>query len=279
MTSEQVDRSYDLRQRIYGNLVQAMDGRFNLVGPEFISQEDRSVLKLQYEAAIRYLDDRVAELMRLIEQRGLLDNTIVVVCSDHGEHLDTHGMWSHRFLTYADLTRVVLIISDPRSRAPRRITTPVQLGDIYQTVLNAALNTSGSGPGFGATDLLAIPPEGEPDRIVISECGGPPQSTTERVKRIGRERSEHLLHSQIAAQDVRFKLIVSDDGSQELYDLVVDPGELRDLAETMPDEVQRLAGFVAHWLGNVPGYESSSAAPELDSDVIQALRSLGYIDD
>ena len=55
MASDQVDRSYDLRQA-HGNLVHAMDYRFNIEGPGFIPQADREILKLQYDAAIRLGD-------------------------------------------------------------------------------------------------------------------------------------------------------------------------------------------------------------------------------
>ena len=84
--------------------------RLNTDGPLLVAPEDREILRRQYLAAIRYLDDRVRELLGLFKQRGLLDHTLVVIASDHGEYLDTHGMWDHRFLTYDDVSRVALLL-------------------------------------------------------------------------------------------------------------------------------------------------------------------------
>jgi arylsulfatase A-like enzyme len=106
MTNEQVARSYELHLRAFGHITGVLDRRFNLYGGEFLAQADREVLKRQYEAGLRYLDDRVSELIRMLEERGHLENTLVVITADHGEYLDTHGMWSHRFLTYNDLVHV-----------------------------------------------------------------------------------------------------------------------------------------------------------------------------
>ncbi|MCP4680532.1 MAG: sulfatase-like hydrolase/transferase, partial [Deltaproteobacteria bacterium] len=59
MTEPQVHRSYDLRQSVFGNLLVSLTKRFNIEGGEFITEPDREVVKKQYSAAIRYLDDRV----------------------------------------------------------------------------------------------------------------------------------------------------------------------------------------------------------------------------
>ncbi|MFQ5805837.1 MAG: sulfatase, partial [Phycisphaerae bacterium] len=84
LDAAQLDRSYDLRRRVHGNLVRRLDRDFNIRGSDFLSVSDREVLQRQYDAAIRYLDDRVREVIEMFEQRGLLDNTLVVIVSDHG---------------------------------------------------------------------------------------------------------------------------------------------------------------------------------------------------
>ena len=59
MSPEQVARSYALRYSAYGNLVSAVDRRFNFDGGDFLAESDREVLRRQYDAGIRYVDERV----------------------------------------------------------------------------------------------------------------------------------------------------------------------------------------------------------------------------
>ncbi len=280
MTPEQVERSYDLRQRAHGNIVSTLDTRFNIDGPGFLPGSDREVLKRQYEACLRYLDDRVAELISMFEQRGLLDNTLVVIASDHGEHLDTHGMWSHRFLAYNDLVHVPIILRYPGQQQPVRVSTPVQLSDLYPTVLHAVLGADAPDPGSGARDLFeVIAQNGEP-RIVISAYGGPSKEGRDRVLKRNDPNVTHRMRPQIAAQDRRFKYISSYDGTRELYDLVADPEELKNLVGVIPAEAKRLASYINHWLERVPLYQAPSVDERRETDpaIRDALRGLGYVD-
>ena len=278
LTDEQVDRSYDLR-RVYQDLVLTMHQRFNIDGPESLRPSDRQVLKGQYQAAVRYLDHRVGEAVGIFEQRGLLDNTLVIVTSDHGEYLDTHGMWAHTFLAYNDLIHVPLLIREPRRQQGRRVNTPVLLSDLYPTVLQTVLGTSEPGPGYGARNLLNLPEADHASRIVVSEYNGPDQTTLSRALASGSEVVAQRTGAQIAAQDGRFKYLRSITGFEELYDLQHDPGELHNLIAEQPDRARRLADYIDQWREAVPKFEISQqlSAPEIDPAAARALQSLGYI--
>ncbi len=282
MTPQQLDRSYDLRQRAHGGIVDAMTLRYNIDGPDFLSRDDREVLKLQYDAALRYLDDRVAELIGGAEKAGSLGNSLLIVCSDHGEHLDTHGMWAHQYQTYNDLVRTALIVREPGRDRALRVTTPVQLSDLYQTVLKVTLGTAPMQPAFGSRDLLELaagPPD--PHRVVISEYGHPEPTARARAVKRADATALHRLVSQIAAQDAGYKYVASSDTQHELFDLGADPGEMRDLVSTEPETAERLSAVIADWLERVPPHQSSDGKKPagLDSDLVEALRSLGYVGD
>ena len=281
LSQAQLDRSYDLRRSVVGDIVTALDQRFNLEDNTFVSPEDREILKLQYDACIRYLDDRVAELIGMFEQRNLLDNTLVVITSDHGEYLDTHRMWSHRFLLYNDLTRVPLLVSEPGRSGSKHVGTAVQLSDIYPTVLRFALGEDYVPAKGDARDLLAVASSSDPSRIVISEHGayGP-----EARKRFQHDNSPEILHrfaGQLAAQDTRFKFIFSSDGRRELFDLRRDPGELEDRRYLYAADTQRLDAYLQQWLETVPRFQPS---PDDRDDpftpgLSKELRGLGYLGD
>jgi len=156
MSEEQVRRSYQLRRHAYGNVVHLMDTRFNVEDRDFIDRADLEVLELQYEASIRYVDERVRELIGMFEQRGLLDDTLVIITSDHGEHLNTHGMWAHRFLLYNDLVHVALSVREPGRHTGTRIDAPVSLSDLYTTVLTAALGPGDYASPWESRDVLRL---------------------------------------------------------------------------------------------------------------------------
>jgi len=96
----------------------------------------------RYKGAIRYLDDQVDLTLRDLERRGMLDNTIVIVTSDHGEQFGEHGQDTHANSLYRQVLHVPLVIVAPqRVPAGVRIARQVSGRDVPATIL----------------DLLAVP--------------------------------------------------------------------------------------------------------------------------
>ncbi|MBN1490514.1 MAG: sulfatase-like hydrolase/transferase [Phycisphaerae bacterium] len=279
MTAEQVDRSYDLTWSVYGYITPQLSLRFNIEGPDFFPQSDREVLQRQYEASVRYLDDRVRELVEMFERRGLLENTIVVIASDHGEYLDTHGMWDHRYLTYDDVSHVALLVREPGRTEGVRVTTPVQLSDLYPTILTAALGRVPAPAGHGAHDLVALAAEAPPSRVAVTEYNGPTPTRISKERQGATPAGNHRDVPQIAIQDGQFKYIASADGRRELYDLQSDPGELNNLLPAQNSEAERLAQALQTWLDEVPTSETARGqTPTMNPAVLEALRHLGYVE-
>ena len=279
MNNEQVRRSYELRIKAHGRLVSVLAERFNMEESDFFEMSDREILKLQYKAAVRYLDDRVRELISMLKQRGILDNTLVIITSDHGEYLDTHGQWAHYLQLYDEVTNVVLMIHLPGTSRQKRVATPVLLSDLYQTVLKAALGRADAKTGSEVYDLIAMAAGDKTPRTVISEYAGASAKVTERTRRRNNPVTIHRTQAQTAAQDGRFKYIVSADGLRELYDLENDPGELHNLFGSRHTEQDRLADYVEQWLSSVPSYQPSTDEDMLDSQTIKVLQGLGYLDE
>jgi arylsulfatase A-like enzyme len=92
-----------------------------------------------YDGAISYLDAEVGRLLDSLAARGQLDNTIVVVTADHGEHLGEHGLTSHGNSIYRPVLQVPLLIRYP-ARVPSglRVSAPTTLRDIGATALDLA---------------------------------------------------------------------------------------------------------------------------------------------
>jgi arylsulfatase A-like enzyme len=156
----------------------------------------------------------------------------------------------------------------------------VLLSDLYGTVLHAAVGAEATDPAWHARDLLADTNE-PAARIVVSEYGGPAPDNLKRIERGGNPVILQRAHPQIAVQDARYKLLVTADGTRELYDLVEDPGELHNLVDVQGDEADRLSRYLESWHAKTPRYQPADGdqPTELDPDVIRALKSLGYLGD
>lgn len=74
---------------------------------------DRAQKMRPYDQAIATIDNDIAQLLRALDQRGLLENTIVVVTADHGEAFGEHGIYGHGATLYSTMLQVPLIISWP----------------------------------------------------------------------------------------------------------------------------------------------------------------------
>ncbi|MCB9849436.1 MAG: sulfatase [Phycisphaerales bacterium] len=280
MSDEQVYRSYELAQSAYGGIVRVIDYDFNFDGRDFFAMSDREVLRRQYDAGIRYTDMRMGELLDMFDKSGLLDNTLVVIVSDHGEYLDTHGMWAHRMQAYQDLLHVTMILRPPGGGVTLRVDTPVQHSDLYGTILNATVGLADGKTAWHARDLFALAGEAEAqDRVVVSEYCGPAPGNLKRILASKDPDIPPRASPQIAAQDMRYKFIATADGRRELYDLLEDPGELNNLVDQLPAEAQRLADYLTAWHEQTPLFKppAGEEADDLDPDVIRALKSLGYL--
>lgn len=297
MDSAQVHRSYDLRMSVYGEIADVLHFDFNIEGADFLSQADRDVLARQYDAGIRYLDDRVAELIAAFERRGLLDETLVIITSDHGEYLDEHGMWGHTFLCYEPVTRVPLLVREPGRTRPVRVAAPARLADVFPTVMRLITSDGGASYGHDTRDLLAggpqapgpdeppaadsadtAPPPPPGERWLVTSWSGAEERLARRIARVADPVVKHRGRPQLAIQDGRYKLMISDDGTRELYDVIADPGESQNLLDLRPDDAERLAALLEQWKATVPVF--TPAAPASDrqqqTDVLRELKTLGY---
>lgn len=108
---------------------------------EAISEEERQFARASYFACVTYLDEVIGDLLARLERDGLLDNTIIVYTSDHGELAGEHGVWWKHSWHEAS-ARVPLIISRPEQRrgdAPAAVVdTAVGLVDLFPTLCGLA---------------------------------------------------------------------------------------------------------------------------------------------
>jgi arylsulfatase A-like enzyme len=181
-----------------------------------------------YDDSLYYLDRRLGALLDELQARGALDDTLVIVTADHGEHLGDHLLFFHGCSLYRQLVEVPLVIVDPRGVPPSRVVVePVSLRDIPATVVDLlGLARAAPFPGRSLARFWGGPESanataGEP---LLMETGKPLALTNQ-----GREPVAKGPMKALIADGMHY--IRTADGLEELYMLNSDPEERSNLAE------------------------------------------------
>ena len=214
--------------------------QYHGVDIEFINKHDWSEQEAQkyrnaYDNSIAYLDHQLGELFAKLSEKGLLDNTLVIITADHGELLGEHGIYGHGSSLYIETLRVPLLIRFP-SRIPKgmRIQKPVSLRDLPATVLDflgEENQTQFAGESLRKTwDKEAGEENSTEQKVIFSEL-----SSDSSFAESWYPASKGGMQSLITEQ---YHYIRNDDGSEEFFDRKNDPNELQNLAQTQ--EAQKL---------------------------------------
>lgn len=197
----------------------------------------------QYDAEIRYTDDRLGELLGAVDQLGLRDNTAIVASSDHGESMGEHDVFFDHASVHEHTAHVPLIIRHPEGPAGKRVAALVQQFDVVPTILEWLGVEAPEGlQGKSLSGLLRGEAEEHYDAVFTNQ--GLWQAT--RMMRSGKWKL-------IRTIDPGFWV---NAPATELYDLEADPKEDRNLAQEKSDLVDQLELRLNRWLeqqlGNRP---------------------------
>ena len=232
-----------------------------------------------YERSIRYMDDWIGEFMGLLDDVGILDDTLVVVTSDHGENLGEGGRLGHAFSLDDRLVKVPLVVSG--ADAPSDATFP--LTGLPQFVTSTVGIREPAYDVAPQRDLAISEVEG------IAAPGDP--RITDAVREWGLDESAAMLMTSdaTAASDGALKIVRRGD-VERIYDLTADPLEERpldsgDLADSRRDGIGRLRRAIdaatsaaANSSGAGPAPEQGPAGPEVDNEqLIAQMKLLGYL--
>jgi choline-sulfatase len=170
---------------------------YSLMTPEKIRK-----MRRYYYATLTLVDAWIGTIMRSLETRGLLDDTLVVFSSDHGDLLGDHGL-PFKSTYYEGALNVPLIIAGPGVPAGERCSSFVDWLDLHRTFLLLA-------------DILpGDHVQGEDLRPLMSRPG-----------QGGREEAYSELTGSVMVTTEKYKMVLCDDGDGELYDLSERPKEV-----------------------------------------------------
>jgi len=226
-----------------------------------------------YDANLRYADQAVGELERMLRDAGVFENTLLIVTADHGEAFGEHGYLWHERGVYDEVVHIPLFIRWPGVRVtPRVVDALTQTIDLLPTIFDAfkVRYPKDSVQGRSLLPLIAGDTDEADDYAFARSDGDPPS---------------YLMRS------LQYSLILYGNGKwRELYDVKADPGQRHDLAAERPERMRDLlAEFRAFaemqrrppldFLDPDAKVAPPPAAPRqrMTEDVRRQLRGLGYL--
>ena len=200
------------------------------IGRAMSRPETRQLVLPTYLGLVKQIDDHLGRLFSELEQLGRLDDTLVVFTSDHGEYMGDHWMGEKDWIN-EEVVRVPMIVVDPRSQADTtRGTTShelVEAVDLLPTFVEALGGENETRKQWLEGESLIPVLHGERGtrrEFVVCEADW---GFLEMANHLG-ETKEPRLRRATMLRDERFKYVLSEIGSNLLYDLDEDPDEQHD---------------------------------------------------
>ncbi len=196
---------------------------------EKITDQQIKNARRAYYGAVSYVDDQIGRLMKVLEDTGQADNTIVVFSGDHGDMLGERGLW-YKMSYFEGAARVPMIVCAPKYFSASRVQESVSTMDLLPTFCEFA----------GLSQTFAMPIDG---RSLLPHLA-PNSHTNGHDEVIGEYMGEGAIAPMFMIRRGDYKYICSGNDPDQLYNLTEDPQERINLAE-LSEHASVLAAFKA----------------------------------
>lgn len=282
-----------------------MDGSRELA-KQAVRPEDLQHLIDLYDSEILYTDHCFGQLITYLKDKGIYDESLILVMGDHGEAFGDHGHMIHGHLPFEEIVHVPLIMKLPgQSNAGDDISGLVSLVDVLPTVVDVAgvpdnewalllqgislLTALGSG-SKGTHEMVFSETQATKENNLVYSVrtsdwkfiSVKSPARIERIQSLGRRLLDWRTLGQIL-RNPRFyiKRQIAVPRSQ-LYNLIDDPGETDNLVHDMEGLTTQFQTSIEEWLQRcnklAARYEDLAVRHEIDKATLEHLRALGYID-
>ncbi|MBI4259696.1 MAG: sulfatase [Actinobacteria bacterium] len=237
-----------------------------------------------FDGELANADDHLRELVGILTDTGHLGtgSTVLLVTSDHGEHIGEHGLADHHASLDDHLLRVPFVAWAPG------IVPAGERGRLYETVdvLPSLARMLGKPVPAGhlegrRSDLFEAETRTFGEEYAFAEWRSWPDGEAGRLaSRNPSYGFSPLRRDLVAVRDRRFKLVRGSDGTEVLHDLASDPEEGEDVSSTRRETIRRLSEQLDRALSSWKDWEGERApetTPQEEAEIEQRLSELGYI--
>ena len=248
-----------------------------------LTDSDLNYIISLYDGDIRYADDQVKEVYQKLETLGLLDNSIIIITSDHGEDLYQHNyFFLHSCSIYDSSLHIPLIIRLPdKSVINKRVENVVSNVDIAPTLLELA-NISPP-PFFEGTSLvpLIFSSDNSWEDIALSERGRNIQVSIQSIRTpkwryVYNPKNLHPICMRNNTGGVTGKHYYPIE-EEELYNIAQDPDETTNVVSQYPEVASSLREELLRRYKPNKLLNETGAPIEADEETKEELRALGYV--
>jgi arylsulfatase A-like enzyme len=226
----------------------------------------------RYDGAVREADEKIGRLVAGLDERGLREETMIVVLADHGESLTDHGILHDHHGLYDCTTQIPLVVDVPDESSTRRDDF-VQITDIAPTVLDyLGVETD---VAFDGRSLRPLVSQGDGwtarDSVLAEEA----HTQRRRMIRTRNEKYIRLLEGDTVCRYCG----IEHAPPKELYDIGTDPSELDNHASERPERVDELRERMSERLdGLFDAPDSHGRAAEYgdEEEILEQFEALGY---
>ncbi|MFB6250536.1 MAG: sulfatase [Halobellus sp.] len=281
-------------------------------GARDIDESEWTDIRNLYDAEIAHIDAQLGRLFDWLKAEGQWDDTMVVVCADHGELHGEHDLYGHEFCLYDPLVNVPLLVKHPALEADRR-DDQVELIDLYHTVLDA-LDVDGGTPAAAGEEAVALdrtrsllagsyrefeyvpgadrdPGQRGDGACAFIEYSRPVVELKQLEEKaadagISLPENSRFYSRMRAARRTDAKYVRIDRINDEAYRLDADPDETDDLAGADDPAIAEVADTLSEfesavggaWTDALDDDVSDETVEEMDDDAQKRLRQLGYLE-
>ena len=242
------------------------DTMFGTGFQQLLKKERQGIINM-YDGEIRQTDEIIGKINEQLRRKNLIDETYVLVTSDHGEAFWEHRRFGHGNSYFDEVLKIALVIGVPQSAGkPIQISEPVSNIDIFPTILQ-----------LGSVDL----PHGTPGKSLLRYA----------MTHFSRSEPEFLFSESTSSKDIYAAACLKQnrkyiyepnlrDVQHHVYDLSVDPNEMRNLAADMSTYSVLQKRLLQHLRENEDRRSRLQLKTvEPDDETKERLRALGYIDE
>lgn len=239
---------------------------------DWLTEPELDVLRRWYAGEVRYADHRLSQFLDYLETKGIFEDTVFVITSDHGDYIGEHGQMAHGKTLYDEVVHIPLILAGPGIPEGTVREDVVSLVDLFDTV--CGLLEFGAPADTSGVDLF----DGRRTDPVFSEHG----IASSNFKGERHEGVEHLSEKQLldfcqgrkVARTDEFMYEITSTGDRNLYRRMAEAGGGLEGHETVRE---RLQTAIAETLTTEFQSQSEPDPDELDQDIKRNLEELGYL--
>ena len=232
------------------------------------TERDKARIEALHDGEISYHDEEMATFLAFLDERGLTENTLFVITSDHGEEFEEHGSWGHGHSIFQELLHVPLLVRFPGvAEAGLRVPHVVSTQAIAPTVLEAA--------------GLPVPASMEVGSLLGFTRRAPPPGPWLAFSDFQENRR--------VVRALDWKLVLRSSLTYVLFDLASDPGEQNEMNGRAHPIAMRYLRIMSgqflgardrrDWLhGGAGAGRELAADADMDEELCRQLVAIGYMD-